>query len=234
MDMLDETVFGVLFSFLNARNASCLGSTCTSFRRWVVNSPMWRQWSEEAFPSLKTTPAKEFVDLHDGRKAFKGLRRWYKQLFLGLYGLPGAKLPTVGPAQLGAEASQPPEIGDFIVTLDVEMQSGHILSHSASCEGMNQDPDKSDRAGICFRGLFRTACSAEEERKLRTEIQGLAKDAPRRVNVRCLYSPGPRVPSWHTVNLLCKADGQVSRRTGTCVAGPTCMWIRGAFCRDTT
>lgn len=210
MDRLDEHLFGVVLSSLNARNGCRLGSTCKTFRRWVDESHVWRLWLEEDFPSLKTSPIKEIVDSHYGMRAM-GLRRSYKQLFLGWWGLPSeASLPLKpGPAQLEGEASQLPAIGDFIIILDVLMGDERVLSHTASCEGMVQDVNATDEAGVHFRGLFRTTCSVEEEGKLRTEFQQLAKKAPKRVNVRCLYSPGPRIPSQHSLKLLSRADGQV-------------------------
>jgi hypothetical protein len=140
METLDENLFDLLLSFLTPREAVYLSGVSKSLRVLSEGSLRWKEWCEQACPALKTSPATELVSAHF-EKANRGAG-FYRGLFLELKTERRSlvQLPPVFEQNAGQcedSASQSPNLGNFVMFMDVFLGGECILSCSAGAKALS-------------------------------------------------------------------------------------------------
>jgi hypothetical protein len=142
METLDENLFDLLLSFLTPREAECLAGVSKSLRAMAEDSLRWKVWCEQACPGLKTSPATELVSAHF-EKAKRG-PGFYRGLFLELNNegrtlvqLPGPSVFDQDAGQCKDSSLQSPNLGEFLMVMDVFLGGECILSCSAGAEAVS-------------------------------------------------------------------------------------------------
>jgi hypothetical protein len=141
METIYENLFDLLLRrFLTPKEAVCLAGVSRSLRALAEGSLRWKVWGEQACPALKTFPARELVSAHF-EKANRG-PGFYRDLFLELSTERRSlvQLPLVfeqNAGQCEEWALKSPNVGDFLMLMDVFLGGECILSCSAGAQTLS-------------------------------------------------------------------------------------------------